>query len=70
MTVRLGEFFVDNATDCVDIPLVNARDCSDFEDYGIEEKLPHPFFSGNQKYTVNDIGLIRLNKTVIYTGKK
>ncbi|XP_047994678.1 CLIP domain-containing serine protease 14D-like [Leguminivora glycinivorella] len=61
ISVRVGEYDVDTATDCV------GDTCeSDVQDIEIEEAIPHP--DKYLQYPIrNDIGLIRLNDTVQFS---
>lgn len=64
VTVRLGEFHIENATDCVYLQRFQTTDCSKSIDYTVEKILVHPSYSK----LANDIALVRLHETVIFTG--
>lgn len=65
VSVRLGEFNLLNKTDCVSVKGIDSDDCSESEDFGIEEVIVHPFYD-SWTY-INDIALIRLNTTVLFS---
>ncbi|KAB0792043.1 hypothetical protein PPYR_14004 [Photinus pyralis] len=63
--VRLGEYNVLNKTDCMFLTEIGTEDCSEYEDFGIETAVVHPFYD---PWTYkNDIALIRLNGTVLFS---
>ncbi|KAB0792647.1 hypothetical protein PPYR_14606 [Photinus pyralis] len=63
--VRLGEFYVKNKTDC-ETWKSELNDCNQHEDFQIEEAVPHPFINTGIS-SLNDIGLLRLEKSVSYS---
>ncbi|KAF5269175.1 hypothetical protein FQR65_LT02475 [Abscondita terminalis] len=65
--VRLGDYTTNTKVDCVDVHV--DTDCNKPEDVGIEAILKHPLYNeGNYVFLkINDIGLLRLNKTLDYT---
>lgn len=67
LAVRLGEFNIFNETDCINVDQSGGLDCAQFQDYGVERETIHPFYT---PWTLlNDIALLRLNKTVVFSGK-
>ncbi|KAF2896600.1 hypothetical protein ILUMI_09575 [Ignelater luminosus] len=60
--VRLGEYSLLNSTDCMEDS--NIYECSSsVQDLGISAVVPHPLYKKTELlFTMNDIGLIRLNK--------
>ncbi|KAF2895833.1 hypothetical protein ILUMI_10342 [Ignelater luminosus] len=62
--VRLGEYDTANKTDCFEES--NVLECSDaVRDYAIKQIIVHPDY--DEKHRKNNIGLIRLDKTVLYS---
>jgi len=59
--VRLGEWHLENQTDCTD-PRRYEKECTDAVDYGIEEKVVHPQY--NREKRIHDIALIRLDTII------
>ena len=68
-SVRLGEHTFNSSKDCeVDIEQ-NRTICSDpHVDIKVQAITFHPKFRFDQNQLMHDIALIRLNKTVNYTG--
>lgn len=66
--MRLGEFYVKNDTDCILHPEYIGKECTSYSDYGIEKLIPHPFFSNAIRGVSNDIGLIRVDRNIMWTG--
>ncbi|KAF2880790.1 hypothetical protein ILUMI_25388 [Ignelater luminosus] len=62
--VRLGDYHFANETDCINDGMTY-RCVDNSEMFGIAETIIHPNYDGG--YASNDVGLIRLNKTVKYT---
>jgi len=63
--VRLGDFNTRNSTDCVGDTISDNKECTDFEDYGVQEKIIHPFYVYSAN--ANNLALLRLNKSVTYS---
>lgn len=63
VSVRLGDHNIKTENDCVEHP--QFKECNTMEEFGVEEKIPHADYS--RKSAINDIALIRLNRTVYYT---
>lgn len=65
--VLLGEWDTTTDPDCR--TLIAIKECTDpVEKYNIEESIPHPYYT--QKNNNNDIGLIRVDRDIVYTGTK
>lgn len=63
--IRLGEYDTANDTDCLDDSKV--YECADaVQDFGIERIIVHPGY--DKKHRKNNVGLIRLNRKVFYSG--
>ncbi|KAF5269795.1 hypothetical protein FQA39_LY08576 [Lamprigera yunnana] len=65
MLVRLGDYNLKTEMDCIRHTQLNVYECSVVQEYGIEEQITHPFY--NSSTFDNDIGLLRLDTTVIFT---
>lgn len=68
VNVRLGEWNTNTTEDCV----VNRgfEDCSDPPvDIGVNQIIAHPDYDDNSRERLNDIGLVRLSRSVTYSGK-
>ncbi|KAK4887607.1 hypothetical protein RN001_003878 [Aquatica leii] len=63
--VRLGDYNLKTDADCFQIPDLDDFECTDVQEYGVENITEHPFF--NKYELVNDIALIRLDQTVRFT---
>ncbi|KAB0799854.1 hypothetical protein PPYR_07734 [Photinus pyralis] len=63
--VRLGDYTLKNLTDCVQLNQFDLLDCSDVQEYEVEEEIVHPFY--NRFTFINDIALLRLDKRVSLT---
>ncbi|XP_031344107.1 phenoloxidase-activating factor 1-like isoform X1 [Photinus pyralis] len=64
VAVRFGEYNIKHDVDCVKFSDID--DCSNpVEDVGIERKIKHPNY--NRRTGVNDIALLRLNRSVSYS---
>ncbi|KAF2900363.1 hypothetical protein ILUMI_05822 [Ignelater luminosus] len=66
--VRLGEHHIFNKTDCLEDSYI--YECSDeTKDFGIEKLIQHPEFTFDKstKALINNIGLIKLNESVMYS---
>jgi hypothetical protein len=67
-SVRLGEYDTDN--DGQDCDPADLNDCTDPAiQIPIEEIIVHPEYSGSATNNWNDIALLRLDRTIDYTGK-
>ena len=60
--IRLGELHIYNETDCT-VTQTQKLCAPPVEEYGIDEVIAHPNYSKPTRY-LNDIALIRLNKTI------
>ncbi|KAK4887606.1 hypothetical protein RN001_003877 [Aquatica leii] len=65
MLVRLGDYNLKTDRDCFGISDSNDFECTDVQEYGVENVKEHPFF--NKFQLINDISLLRLNKSVRFT---
>lgn len=64
---RLGEWKISTEIDCVQNLAI--EDCADpVLDVDVSETIPHPYYSGRNGN--NDVGLVRLEKIVNFTGTK
>ncbi|KAF2896601.1 hypothetical protein ILUMI_09576, partial [Ignelater luminosus] len=65
--VRLGEYSLLNKTDCMEDS--DVYECSsNVQDLGIDQVIPHPQYQElGFFFAINDIGLIRLNKSAEFT---
>ncbi len=62
-SVRLGEWDTSTDEDC------DRGDCSDpAVDVAVEEVITHESYNPNSKAQENDIALLRLSRSVAYTG--
>lgn len=72
--VRLGEYVRDNKNDCNELEcgVIEDENCcttENYEDFQIEEIITHPDFNYLNP-SLNDIGLIRLNRNITSIGCK
>ncbi|KAF5296962.1 hypothetical protein FQR65_LT10114 [Abscondita terminalis] len=67
LSVLLGKFSLENnaSSDCVKNIFYSITECSDSEEFEIEERILHPY---RVAYTYNnDLALLRLGKTVVFS---
>ena len=68
--MRLGEHTIDSEVDCHEDEHTNTTVCSDPPvDINVEKILIHPRFHETSMQMVDDIALIRLEKSVKFTSK-
>ncbi|KAF5296979.1 hypothetical protein FQR65_LT10131 [Abscondita terminalis] len=65
MLVRLGDYNLKTDVDCLKVPGFSDFDCNAIQEYEVEERKIHPFYSEVQK--INDISLLRLKELVEFT---
>ena len=64
--MRLGDYNINNETDCIRFAEIGAIDCNAIQEYKVEENIPHPFY--NRITFSNDLALLRLNRNVEFTN--
>lgn len=68
VNVRLGEYDIRTEEDCQEVKGYN--DCNNPpENFGVETSIPHAQYNENSPDRQHDIGLIRLDRNVRYSGK-
>lgn len=69
VNVRLGEWDIRTDKDCIEVD--GYSDCNDPAlNSDVEEAIPHSEYNDNDKSREHDIALVRLARTVQFTGKK
>lgn len=65
--VRLGEWNTQTNPDC-EIDVRGEKDCApEHIDVGVESAIPHPLYNPGSRNQVNDIALLRLERSIAYT---
>lgn len=65
--VRLGEWNLQTNPDC-EIDVRGEKDCApEHIDVRVERAIPHPLYNPNSRNQVNDIALLRLERSIAYT---